>query len=91
MCAEATGCRAWARGEACVNAVLSAGGGAQIDAHKGQSSVRLEADASSSPCTTSFMAPVPVHTMSMPLGLITGDAMATPTDNANHTSTRRVI
>jgi hypothetical protein len=82
---------AWAKGEGCVNAVLSAAGGALLEAHKGQSMVRLEAATSSSPCTTSFMLPVLVQTKSMPCGFTTGDAMATPTDNANHTSTKRVI
>ena len=62
-----------------------------MDAHKGQSKVWLDAAVSSSPCTTSFMLPVLVQTKSMPCGLTSGDAMATPTDNANHTSTRRVI
>ena len=90
MCAAAMGCMAWARGEGCVNAVLSAGGGALIDAHKGQSSVWLDALASSSPCTTSFMLPVLVQTKSMPCGLTMGDAMATPTDKTSHTSTRRM-
>jgi hypothetical protein len=71
--------------------VFNATGGATSDAHKGQSSVWLEAAVlSSSPCTTSFMLPVLVHTKSMAWGLTMGDAMATPTDNANHTSTRRV-
>ena len=80
----------WASGEGCVNAVFNAGGGALMDAHKGQSSVWLDAAASSSPGTTSFMLPELVQTKSMPCGLTMGDAMATPTDNANHTSTRRV-
>jgi len=70
--------------------VFNATGGATSDAHKGQSSVWLDAVLSSSPCTTSFMLPVLVHTKSMAWGLTMGDAMATPTDNANHTSTRRV-
>ena len=61
-----------------------------MDAHREQSRVWLDAVASSSPCTTSFMLPVLVQTKSMPCGLTMGDAMATPTDNANHTSTRRV-
>ena len=90
ICAAAVGCMTWAKGEGCVNVVLSAGGGALIDAHKGQSSVWLEAATSSAPCTTSFMLPVLVQTRSMPCGLTIGDAIATPTDNANHTNTRRV-
>jgi hypothetical protein len=80
----------WASGEGWVNAVFNAGGGALMEAHKGQSSVWLDAAASSSLCTTSFMLPVLVQTKSIPCGLTMGDAMATPTDNANQTSTRRV-
>ncbi len=91
MCAAAMGCKARASGEGCVNVVLIAGGGALMDAHKGQSKVWLDAAVSSLPCTTSFMLPVLVQTRSMPCGLTMGDAMATPTDNTNHTSIRRVI
>ena len=91
MCAAAMGCMTWAKGEGCVKRVFNAGGGALMDAHKGQSSVWLEAATPSSPCTTNFMLPVLVQTMSMPCGLTMGDAMATPTDKANHTNTRRVI
>ena len=80
----------WANGEGCVNVTLSAGGGALIEAHNGQSNVWLEVATSSSPSTTNFMLPVLVQTRSMPCGLTTGDAMATPTDKANHTSTKRV-
>ena len=90
MCTAAVGCMAGARGGACVNVVLSAGGGALMDAHNGQSSVWLEAATSSSPGITNFMLPVLVQTRSMPCGLTTGDAMATPTDKTNHTSTKRV-
>lgn len=60
-----------------------------MDAHNGQSNVWLAEAPSSSPCTTSFMLPVVVQTKSMALGLTTGDAMATPTDNTHHTSTKR--
>lgn len=91
MCAAAIGCMTWAKGEGCVNAVLSAGGGALVVAHKGQSKVWLDAAASSSPCTTSFMLPVLVQTKSMLCGWTHGEATATPTDNTNHTSTRRVM
>jgi len=91
MRSVARGCNAWAKGEGWVNEVLRAGGGALIEAHKGQSSLWLEAATpSSSPCTTSFMLPVLVQTRSMPWGLTTGEAMATPIANANHTSTKRV-
>ena len=91
MCAAAMGCMTWAKGEGCVNVVLNAGGGALMEAHKGQSSVWLDAAVSSSLCTTSFMLPVLVQTKSMPCGLTMGEAMATPTDSANHTSTKRVM
>ena len=43
ICAAASGCKAWAKGEGCVNEVLSAGDGALMVAHKGHSSVWLEA------------------------------------------------
>jgi hypothetical protein len=57
---------AWAKGEGCVNVVLSAGGGATIDMHSGQSMVLADALASSSPCTTNFILPVLVQTKSIP-------------------------
>jgi hypothetical protein len=81
---------AWAIGEGCVNVVLNTGGGALMDAHKGQSSVWLALAVSSSLATTNFMLPVLVQTKSMPCGLTMGEATATPTDNTNHTSARRV-
>ena len=90
MCAAAMGCTTWAKGEGCVNVVLSGEGGAVMETHNGQSKVWLEAVTSSSPCTTNFILPVLVQTKSIPCGLTTGDAMATPTDNANHTSMKRV-
>lgn len=91
MCAAARGCMAWAKGDGCVNEVLNAGGGALMDAHKGQSNVWLDAAVSSSLCATNFMLPVLVQTRSTPCGWTMGDAMATPTDKANHTSTKRVM
>ena len=90
MRAASMGSNAKERGEGWVNVVLNSGGGAVMEEHKGQSIVLADATLSSSPCTTSFIMPVPVHTMSIALGLTMGDAMATPIDNANHTSTRRV-
>ncbi len=59
--------------------------------HSGQSMVWAEAVASPSPNATSLTAPALEHTSSITLGFTAGDAMATPSDNANHTSTRRVI
>lgn len=91
MCAATVGNNACERGDGCVSAVLMAGGGAPMVAHKGQSKVGKEdAELSSSPCTTSFMLPVLVHTISIALGWTMGDAMATPTDKANHTSMKRM-
>jgi len=49
--------------------VFNAEGGALMLAHKGQSKVgEAEVELSSSPCTTNFMLPVLVHTMSIALG-----------------------
>ena len=93
MCAATWGNNACERGEACVSDVLMVDGGAMILAHRGQSKVD-DADfapSSSSPCTTNFMLPVLVHTISMALGCTMGEAMATPTDKANHTSTKRMM
>ena len=92
MCAATLGNKACERGEGCVSAVFNAGGGAQMVAHKGQSKVgEKERGLSSSPCTTSFILPALVHTMSIALGCTMGDAMATPTDKANHTSMKRMM
>ena len=92
MCAATVGNKACERGEGCVSALFNAGGGAQVVAHKGQSKVDdAKVELSSSPCATNFMLPVLVHTMSMALGCTIGDAIATPTDKANHTSTKRMI
>ena len=90
MRAASMGSNAKERGEGWVNVVLNSGGGAVMEEHKGQSIVLADATPSSSPCTTSFIEPALVQTMSIPWGLRTGEAMATPIDNANHTSTRRV-
>jgi hypothetical protein len=69
----------------------AARGGAFMMTHSGQSMVWTEAVASPSPSATSLTAPALEHTSSITLGLTAGDAMATPSDNTNHTSTRRVI
>ena len=69
MCAATEGNNACERGEGCVSAVLNADGGALTVAHKGQSKVgETEVELSSSPCTTNFILPVLVHTMSIALG-----------------------
>ena len=49
--------------------MFNAEGGALMLAHKGQSKVgEAEVELSASPCTTNFMLPVLVHTMSIALG-----------------------
>ena len=69
MCAATEGNNAWERGEGCVSAVFNAEGGALMLAHKGQSKVDgAEVELSSSPCTTNFILPVLVHTISIALG-----------------------
>ncbi len=69
MCAATVGNNACERGEGCVNAVFNAEGNAPMPAHKGQSNVgEEEIEPSSSPCTTNFMLPALVHTMSIALG-----------------------
>ena len=69
MCAATEGNNACERGEGCVSAVFNADGGAPMVAHKGQSKVgEAEVELSSSPCTTNFILPVLVHTMSIALG-----------------------
>ena len=79
-------------GEGCVSVVLKVGGNAVSVAHKGQSSLCPSAPSdSASPNSTNCMPLALVHTNSMPFGFATGEAMATPSDNTNHTSTRRVI
>lgn len=45
----------------------------------------------SSPEATIFMPPALEHTIWVSVGFKMGDAMATPMNSANHTSTRRAI
>ena len=69
MCDATEGNNACERGEGCDSAVFNADGGAPMVAHKGQSKVgATEVELSSSPCTTNFILPVLVHTMSIALG-----------------------
>ena len=91
MCAATVGNNACERGEGCVSAVFNAGGGALMVAHKGQSSFGVLGLPESSPVTISFIMPEPVQTNIVDSGLTRGEAIATPNDKANHTSTRRVI
>ena len=90
-CAAANGCSACAKGEGFTACWASGAGGKATDMHKGQSMLALVGSSSSpSSLTTHLMTPPLVHTMSMDLGDTSGEAMATPSDNANHTSTKRV-
>jgi hypothetical protein len=47
--------------------------------------------APSSPEATNFMPPALEHTIWVSVGFKMGEAMATPMNSANHTSTRRAI
>lgn len=72
---------------------VTCGGGAPMTAHKGQSMLLpTTSDALPSAALTSiFIAPEPVQTNNISCGLTMGDATATPSDNTNHASTRRLI
>ncbi len=62
-----------------------------MGAHKAQSICPwLEAALSVPSTVTSLSMPPLVHTSSVALGATKEDAMATPKDKANHTSTKRV-
>lgn len=69
-------------------------GGAIRGRQTGQSSAACKEVLTASPApsldTTIFMPPMAVQTISAAWGLTQGDATAAPTNNANHTSTRRV-
>ena len=69
--------------------MLVGGGGAVTDRHKGQS-ICLASLASppASPESTIFMPPSVEHTICRLLGWMRVEAMADPTNSANHTSTR---
>ncbi len=62
-------------------------------AHSGQSRVWLtvEVDFPAASMLMTFMEPEPEHTSCKLCGLTMGEAIATPSDNANHTSTKRAI
>jgi hypothetical protein len=45
----------------------------------------------SSPTATNFITPVPVQIRAVDSGLMMGEAIATPTDKANQTSTSRPL
>jgi MarC family membrane protein len=63
-----------------------------MGAHSGQSMVLAVTSVAlpSSDCTSIFMAPDPVQTSKISCGLTMGDAIATPRDNTNQASTRRL-
>jgi len=71
--------------------ITTGDGGALTCTHKGQSML-LEGWAVSldpSPELTIFMPPMAEQTIWPPCGFTKGDATETPTNNTNHTSTRR--
>jgi len=71
---------------------MSKGGGALMPAHNGQFRVWLVAGTlPSSPVTRTFIAPAPEQMSCIPCGLTMGEAIATPIDKANQTSTKRAI
>jgi len=90
-CAAAVGNNACERGEGCVSSLFKGGGGAPIVAQSGQSSLVVLGLPVSSPEATNFIIPEPVQTSMVESGLNRGEEMATPTDKANQTSTRRAI
>ena len=95
MCADGMLCKAYARGLTGSMVGYSTKGGALMDMHSGQSIALLSTlDASSSTVsvffTTTFIAPEVEQTNKISCGLIIGDAIATPIDNTNHASTKRV-
>ena len=64
-----------------------------MGAHSGQSKVLLATSVAvpSAALTSTFMAPEPVQTSKISCGLTMGEATATPSDNTNHASTRRLM
>jgi len=91
MWADGIGRKAWAKSLA--TSKLSATGvpGAVIWAHKGHSMPPETVGVSPASSTTIFMPPMAEHTICDDWGLTKGEATATPMNNANHTSTKRVI
>jgi MarC family membrane protein len=86
-------CRAKASGWTGSAAQCSTGGGAAIGAHSGQSKVLPDTSEAlpSAAVTSIFIAPEPVQTSKISRGWTMGDATATPSDNTNQASTRRLI
>ena len=89
--AAAVACRAWERGETGAACTELGAGGKATGMHKAQSIVPWLGTALSVPSTaTSLSMPPLVQTSSVDLGATKEDAIATPKDKANHTSTKRV-
>ena len=95
MSAAATGCNACAKLLGFSVVFAQEVRGTATVAHKGQSMLAelwaLSDEMSSVPATTIFIPPALVHTICVSVGFKMGDAMATPMNNANHTSTQRAV
>ena len=95
MSAAATGCNACAKLLGFSGVFVQEVRGTATVAHKGQSMLAelwaLSDEMSSVPATTIFIPPALVHTICVSVGFKMGDAMATPMNNANHTSTQRAV
>ena len=71
---------------------MSKGGGAPMLAQSGQLRVWLVTGTlPSSLFTMTFMAPAPEQMSCIPCGMTMGEAIATPIDKANQTSTKRAM
>lgn len=80
------------RGAMCVKTMDTVLSGAQIPAHSGQSSLGMDFSPESPWFVDAiFMASMAAQCGAAEVDLTNGDAMATPTKSANHTSTKRVI
>ena len=95
MWADGIGRKAWARALVVSKLNTTGDGGALNCAHKGQSmlldslSVSLEPLFALSSARTIFMPPMAEQTIWLVCGLTMGEATETPTNNTNHTSTKR--
>lgn len=89
--AAGTLCSTWVGGRVGAADAPATGGGALVEAHSGQSSAwPLNAPLPpSSVFTSNFIAPEAEQINSMACGLTMGDAIATPMDSTNHTSTKQ--
>jgi hypothetical protein len=93
MMAAAIGCRTCANLLGFSVGTVHDTSGTVTGAHNGQSMFALDAAASevlsNKSDTTIFIPPELVQTICVSVGFNMGDAMATPMNNANHTSTKR--